>query len=330
MGAHLIVGEVAPLAPMLVPLGEIAACIFILGIIWVLRGFLTALLGALGHVTSIIPFIGGVTSGIVHSAERAVTAALGDAESFFDARIGAAWHELARLVDWTYKELRSHANLLYTIASLLVGPAAVGALRAGIAVLHGNVHAAQKQITSTYSRVLSLEHRLQHTITAGVLPRLGRLEREYDHVIDKDIAGLRSRTKTVEKSLDDVWKYVRTHPWTVVTDAFVGAVAVALGRLGLNWIKCESGKSLFSKRGCSLWSRLDGLIGLFAEAALVTNICTVLPFLETAFSEVASPLIGTLTEIGAGLCATGSAPPELLPTVDLHLPAAPAVTLYLP
>ena len=289
MHGHLLVGEVAPLVPMLVPLGEIAACLFILGIIWVLRGFLEALLGALGHVTSIIPFFGGISSAIIHRAERAVTSALGNAESFFDARIGAAWHELARLVDWTYKELRSHANLLYTITSLLVGPAAVGALRAGIAVLHGNVHSVQRQITATYTRVLNLEHRLAHTITAGVLPRIGRLEREYDHIIDKDIAGLRSRTKTVEKSLENVWEYVRSHPWTVVTDAFVGAVAVALTRLGLDWIKCNSAKGFFNRRGCNAWNDLEGLL------AAAVGIAASLSLVELATAE--QEIVGDLTTV---------------------------------
>lgn len=261
---HLIIGEVAPLAPLLVPLGELAACLFVIGCIWVLRGFLTALLGALGHVTSAIPFIGGITKGVIHDAERAVTSALGTAEAYFDAKIGASWHQLARLIDWTYRELNSHANLLWTLATVAVGPAAVGALRAGIAVLHGNVHAAQRQITATYTRVLNLEHRLQHQVTAGVLPRLGRLEREYDHIIDKDIAGLRARTKTVEKSLDDVWKYVRAHPWTVVTDAFVGAVAVALSRLDLGWIRCPTANNFFNKRGCNAWNDLEALLAVGA------------------------------------------------------------------
>lgn len=272
MHGHTSWAEVAPLAPLIVPLGEICAFAFVIGCIWVLRGFLEALLGALGHVTSVIPFIGGIASGVVHRAERAITTALGNAEQYFDNKIGAALHELARIVDWTYRELERHSGLLVTLIGAIAGPAVVGAIRASIAVLHGNVHAVTRQVTGTYARVLNLEHRLQHTITAGVLPRLGRLEREYDHIIDKDIAGLRARTKGVEKSLDDVWKYVRAHPWTVVTDAFVGAVAVALSRLGLNWLRCPTANNFFNKRGCNAWADLEALLALGEVVGLLSLV----------------------------------------------------------
>lgn len=272
MHAHTSWAEVAPLVPLALPLGEIAACIFILGCIWVLRGFLTALLGALGHVTSVIPFIGGLTSSVIHKAEASVTQALGTAEAALDARIGAAFHQLARLADWTYRELRSHANLLYLLGTVALGPAAVGAIRGAISDLHGNVHTVGKQATAAYAKVLNLEHRLQHTITAGVLPRLGRLEREYDRVIDKDIAGLRAKTKALEGEYTKVWSYVRSHPWTVVTDAFVGAVAVALSRLGLGWIRCPTAGQVFNKRGCNLWNDLDALLALGEVIGLLSLV----------------------------------------------------------
>lgn len=277
-----------------------------------------------------LPLIGGLFGSAAHTLQRAFVEALAPAAEGAQSIAGAALHALAREVDWVGREIRRHANLLYTIAALLVGPAVVNALRSGISTLHGTTDALAHRITAAYARVLSLEHRLQHTITTGVLPRLGRLEREYDRVIDKDIAGLRSRTKAVEKSLDDVWKYVRSHPWTVATDAFVGAVAVALSRLGLGWIRCPTAGQVFNKRGCNLWNDLDKLLSLAADVFLVANMCRVIPWLEEAFSVVAAPLIAELTDIGAGLCNPGDSPPELLPGVTLHLPASPGYTLHLP
>lgn len=277
-----------------------------------------------------IPVIGGFFSSAAHTLQHAFVSAIAPAADGAQALAGAALHAVAREIDWIGREIRRHSNLLYTIAALLVGPAVVDALRTGIAALHGRVTVVETQITGAYHRLLTIEHRLAHTITAGVLPRLGRLEREYDHIIDRDIAGLRSRTKTVERSLDDVWKYVRSHPWEAVTATFVGAVAVALSRLGLDWIKCESGKGLFKRRGCGLWNDLESLLGFAFDLVVITSICTVIPLLEEAFSLVASPLISTLAAAGAGLCSPGSGPPETLPPPGLQLPAKPGFALYLP
>lgn len=289
MHAHAQWAEVAPLVPLAVDLGAIAALLFCIGCVYVLRGFLQALLGALSSVVSVIPGIGGVTAGVIHSAERAVAAALGNAESYFDAKLGLAFHELARLVDWTYREIKSHANLIYTLAAVAFGQSAAAALRAFVAQLHSRIGGVVGSITHLYSRVLSLEHRFAHLITAGVLPRLGRLEREYDHIIDRDIAGLRSRAKEVERGLSDVWDYVRSHPWTVVTDAFVGAVAVALGKLGLNWIRCPSANSFFNKRGCNAWSDLEGLL------AAAVGIAASLSLVELAKAE--QEIVGDLSTV---------------------------------
>jgi hypothetical protein len=79
-----------------------------------------------------------------------------------------------------------------------------------------------------------------------------------------------------------------------------------------------------------LWPKLDALLGLLGEVFLVTNICRVIPWLEEAFSVVASPLISTLAAAGAGLCAPGSSAAPPLDTPRLYLPASPSDALYLP
>ena len=283
-------------------------------VVYIVAGIVQIIDKTVGH----IPLVGGLFSSAAHTLQHAFVSALAPAAEGAQSIAGAALHALAREIDWLGREIRRHSNLLYTIAALLVGPAVVNALRAGIAVLHGNVHAAQRQITATYTRVLNLEHRLQHQVTAGVLPRLGRLEREYDHIIDKDIAGLRARTKTVEKSLDDVWKYVRAHPWTLVTDAFVGAVAVALSRLDLGWIRCPSMGKLFGKWGCGIGSLLDDLLSIVVSALILENVCAVLPLLEDAFGGVVGPVTHILTEVPLGGCET---PPKSW--AQLHVAAGP-------
>jgi hypothetical protein len=63
---------------------------------------------------------------------------------------------------------------------------------------------------------------------------------------------------------------------------------------------------------------------------IVASICEVIPLLETAFSAIAAPLIGTVAAAGAGLCNPGDAQAPALSVPSLSLPASPGVTLDLP
>lgn len=265
-----------------------------------------------------IPIIGGFFSSAAHTLQNIFVKALAPAASGAQAIAGAAIHALAREVDWIGREIERHANLLALAASLLIGVPSVGLVRLLVNEIRKGVRAVEAEASRAISRIHNLELRLAHGVSTDVLPRIGRLEREYDRIIDRDIAGLRSRTKTVEKSLENVWEYVRSHPWTVVTDAFVGAVAVALTRLDLGWIRCPSMGKLFGKWGCGIGSLLDDLLSIAVSALILENVCAVLPVLEDAFGGVVGPVTHILTEVPLGGCET---PPKSW--AQLHVAAGP-------
>ena len=327
---HLF-GEVAvpPAAIALPLLGEICACAFVIGCIWVLRGFIKALFTSLFHVTSIIPWFNHIAEGPLHRAESAVAHALGSAEGFFDHRIGTAFHQLARIADWTYREIKNHANMLLSLSTVVLGPAFALGVHKWLSRLHLRANTTDIRIDTVTRRLTTAEHRLAHTVTTNVLPRIGRLEREYDHIIDKDIAGLRARTKAVEGEFTKLWDYVRSHPWTIVTDAFVGAVALALARLGLGWIRCPSLGRLGRRFGCAPWALLEDLLAASLTAFAVADICT---FANVAMgtAEVLRPALLELVDIEDALVgchgATGAPPLEparlRLPDNSRNLPLA--------
>lgn len=315
--------ELADLGTILVLFG---ALIFIYLAVYIAK----ALFGVAGGTLGRLPIIGGWIDSSLHSVEHKIVSWMARAATGVDDAIGWSLHQQARLVDWLGREIRAHSNILYTLAALALGPGFAHAVRYEVAAIRRLLHATFGAQALSLHRLLRLERTIERGIGHDVLPRVRSLEREFTHVVEHDVASLRARTKALDREYTRLYKWMRSHPWTAVTEAFVGAVALALAKLGLDWIRCNTAKSVFKKHGCSLWSKIDGLLGMFAEVALVTNICTVLPYLETAFSTVAAPLIATLTDIGAGLCTAGSAPPELLPTIDLYLPAAPSATLYIP
>jgi len=216
-------------------------------------------------------------------------------------------------------------------------------------VLSRSLLDVEHKITSVMGRAaVALESKIGASwhATARLIDHIGREIEAHAHLIGQlalllpgasNIASLYrltrflvQRARALEREYERLYKWMRSHPWTAVTGAFVGAVAIALARLGLDWIRCPTAKAVFKKRGCNLWRDLDRLLGLVGEVALVTNICQVIPWLEEGFSVVAAPLVSTLTGIGAGLCGANSAPPELLPVTTLYIPSGPDATLYLP
>lgn len=112
--------------------------------------------------------------------------------------------------------------------------------------------------------------------------------------------------------------------------AIGGAAIYALGRIGAGWLKCSNWQKI-GRQGCRMPGHLlDDLLALVTDFFVLTNICAVIPWLEAGFSEVAEPLIGTLTRAGAGLCRGSAGPPETLPEPALYLPAGVSASVYLP
>lgn len=100
-------------------------------------------------------------------------------------------------------------------------------------------------------------------------------------------------------------------------EAWVGAGALSIAManvLGLPNPRCLRDGPLgrVSRRLCGIpTSLLNDLLGLVADFFILENICAVLPWLESAASEVGTPLVELLTEVGAGLCKGSSAPAVL-------------------
>jgi hypothetical protein len=93
-----------------------------------------------------------------------------------------------------------------------------------------------------------------------------------------------------------------------------GLAAVLARTLGVS-IKClrpGGNVSRVARSLCGLPTHLlDDLLGILADVWLIENVCVVLPFLETAASEIGTPLVEALTAVGAGICAGSQAPGDL-------------------
>lgn len=234
-----------------------------------------AFFGTVGGIAGKIPVIGGWIDGKVEDVAHKITSVLGHAATVLEARVGASWHSFARLWDWIGKELARHAALIERIANDLV----TGNI---IDLIQLQIEGAKKLERALHRTIVGIGHDLgirvkgvERGIGADVLPRIRSLDRRLSREITREKARARTAEHALDREVTALGKWVRSHPWTIVTDAFVGAVAIALTKLGLDWIKCDSAKKLAKKRGCGMWDDLDSLLGLAVTAIAIADLKTL-------------------------------------------------------
>lgn len=312
-----------PLGEILVYLVGIALCLLC---VYLAKAFFGAANSSVGW----IPYLGKVATRSLTSIEQKIVSFMSEAAAHLDAKMGAALHDLARVVDWLGEEIRRHANLLEILAGILAGTAGVGLVTSAIQNLLHHSRVAKAVAQQAARKAVAVGHAVERGIGADVLPRIKSLEREYADVISLDLPAIRARDRVLGHTVGSVWEWVRRHTLVAGSLATTAAVAWALARVGGSWIRCNNWGRV-GRKVCGLpGSWVDDLLALVADFLLLENICQVIPWLEEGFSVVAVPLVEAMTAAGAGLCSAESSPPETLPAPGLQLPPKPSLALYLP
>jgi hypothetical protein len=248
------------LAPLMIELSvwiiAFGVLVFCILAVYIAKAFFGVAGGTLGK----LPVVGGWISSGISSVEHKIVSVMSVAAAGAQSLCGAALHVVARQIDWMGREIKSHSNLLAALALLSLGVVDFKALNKALRGVHTQVHAATGTLTHANHRLDAQEKRLAHGIGEDVLPRIRSLEREYAHVTGIDIPSLRARTRTAERDVAKAWKAIRANTRAWGTLAFAGAVAVALSRLKLGWIRCPNANRFFKKRGCGAWDDIDKLL----------------------------------------------------------------------
>lgn len=280
---HPLLGEVAPLAPLLIPVGEIVMwAVFLalcLGCVYLVKALLGNAAGVLGK----IPVVGGWIDSGLTSVEQKAVSWLAQGAAHADAQMGAALHELARVVDWLGEEIRRHANLIELLAGVLGGSAGVALLSRVEGSLVRRIGGVEATVVGALRRLGVAEDRLARGIGADVLPRIRSLDRELAHVIEPEVDALRARARELEDGALRTFRWIKAHPNALASAAFAGAVAWALARLGAGWTRCNNWNKI-GKHVCGLPTNLiEDVLGLslallavvdpvaIAEAAITTE-----------------------------------------------------------
>lgn len=277
-------------------LPELAIWVILLGaliVCYLAVYFVKAFLGTAASATSWIPWIGSAVSSGLHKAEQHVTNIFGKAAAGVQSAMGWSWHLQARLIDALGREINSHANQLWALASSMPAVAFVAAL---LNDLRKHTHSITKLWDTIFTHPASLLRPVTAKLTA--LDKFTRanvkaLDHTLDGVIEHDIPSLRARTKTIEGELSRAWDAIKAGKLALTSLAFVGAVALALSRLGMGWLRCNSATQLGKKYGCSLWSHLEKLLPL----GVLITVAFDFPAFCRAAGLVAEGIGGTVASI---------------------------------
>ena len=243
-------------------------------------------------------------TGVVAGCERAIVHSFG-------AMLWAFYDMAFSLVKLAYDTNTAIDNVWHRLTTdipkvvthTIVKPIAT-TVRTTVAITKAQFNHLTHRVDTIAARIAHLTVATGHAI-AQPFPRIGRLE--------KEAANTAKRVGKLEKRLGST--------------ALAALVVGVLAKMGLGWIRCNAANALHKKRGCNLWNMMDDLFGLFLDVAVIANICQVIPWLEEGFSLVATPVIGELAAVGAGLCDASYAGLGPIEPPALHVPPVDG-TLY--
>jgi hypothetical protein len=327
------VGALAELAPL-------AAVLFCFAAVWTMRKSLQAIFSIIIDAVNSahIPYLGGYLSDGLHSMEQALDNALGTIEHGLDSLMGASWHQFAQLNRWLWDEFRRHTLVGWLISqqvsALTHGYHYLRNIATGHTQEQARANARLKTLEREYvgieHKVKNLENDLANGIGADVLPRIKKLEREASHIENVEIPAAIAAQRQADNAISNLYDWAKGKGSIIGIGTFALAVATALDALGLGNLRCPAFLRNLNRRGCGMWNGVEDVLGWMVDLFIVTDLCEVIPLLETAFEDVAAPAVGLLTEaIDAMPCVAGYQAPAL-PVPRLHLPPSPGFALSLP
>jgi len=253
----------------------VGALIFCLLCVYIAK----ALFGVAGGTLGKLPVVGGWINGGLTSLEHKIVATMSGAAASVDSHIGDAFHRLARIIDWTGREIKGHATLLGLIASYLPGFATLNMIRTTVGELRRLVHAAQRIGVHALTQTVTITRTIRRTVVADAFPRLRTVERDLGRVVHRDLPRVRAREAELGREITNLWKWTRSHALVAGSVAFAGAVALALSRLGLGWVRC----SKVGRAGKTLCGMDDSLLeSLLADTLAIVGTVSLIEFIRDA------------------------------------------------
>lgn len=293
-----MVGAVAPLAPAIgeaaVALALFAAFVVAYGLLAVYRSTLGAIVVWLADHLDGVSIPTGVRRvhvfGPLASALRFVDEQIRDglALAVLETERGAAWiwNVAADQIAWIGREV---GGLALDVEHALD--------RFRTVTLPRSIAAAQAAAAARLAAVRALA-----VATAGTVAR--------------DLPGLRRDVNIWRGYTRRMLRRLRRLERFAAPAAFAAAVAVALSRLGLNWIRCPALNRISRRHGCAPWRFLELLLLPTVSALTLANICQITKYAEAA-AVAAEPQLSRLVAVGENfMCGEDGGEPSGIVAAD--------------
>lgn len=230
--------------------------------------------------------LGGLLPRVAALFNQVISNWMGQAVQTVDAHVGASFHYIANEVRAASDTMLEFSAFALTLAQFVTGQVSWPQVSAALKQLRGEIRVAEHKALAAEQAALRQEKAAVRSVAQGVYPRLRGLEHTVEDVIPREIRHLRSDVKAAEDHAINTFKWIKTHPLSLATTAFAGAVAVALGRLGMGWLRCNSARDFGKNVGCNFWKLLGDVLGILATLAL--SIFSVLRPQDLAEAAVAA------------------------------------------
>jgi hypothetical protein len=302
------------------------------------RSVFGVIVSALALVPSLIPGLSGVTADIVDKLTHWVEAKWGDSARRVENALGSFLGATAAVVErgaiaamhaaeWT---LYGFTLLRFTVIPRMIGYAlapvthALPALRRFDTWAWREIRAAEASATKR----IGLAGATAAAATVAAALALARAAGALmPGALDYPLGQIKELWRTIDNT---IYRRLNQLQKMLAAGVIGGLIVKALTR-HLPWYRCAN-VNRFNRAVCRSprWN-LDGLLSLFADALIVTNICSLIPILEAAANDVAVPLVNELAALAGKLPACQRDRPPTLTVPDLYLPPVRYTgTLYLP
>ena len=249
-------------------LGALAFCLLA---VYISKAFFGTGSGQTGFIATIT---GWVTAPI-RLVQQRLQSVLGQRLAESQHRIGVAFHDAARLAELAGNVIASHAQVTALIAQLATGGVDWRTFKKEVGAAAAAAAAAERTARGIGADVVPQIKGLGRGIEAGIRGDLGTLDRELTQLEHRVIPRLGARVGHLEHGAINLWEWVRAHPRAIASTAFAGAVAWALSRLGLGFLRCQSVGRLGKRIGCNGFKALEELLFGVIDALVIADLCQI-------------------------------------------------------
>lgn len=283
-------------APLAIDLLAILACCGALILILCSKQLAEALVAIIRGTVGRAPLVGRFFGKAADWVEKQIVSQMADVANGLEGLIGAFWHALGNLLASIGNEIVGLSKAVGQLADYMHGVVRPWVVHTVIGGIQRGVKWLKHELAHTRTQVYRVTKVIEHpahtkiggavrTITRPLSVGLDRLQRwthtqvaRLDHAIavpiEHGIAGLRSRTGTLERAYERLWKQVRSIDQVKAASVAAALVAVAVARLGFGWVRCgnwrTAGRAVCRMNGSLLETLLLGTTAIFGTISLVT------------------------------------------------------------